>query len=189
MAIRSSGNDPNLIREQYKRLADAVDGFYAGEEFQALNIAVTLRLLVHETRKSHSLLSRVGRKYWDLTIRHRPLDRKVVFRVPITLRVSGDGTKSVIRSDFASPDYQLVSLRQWWKSDYQPIGPMRLSKQRIILNVANTSGGAHRMRVLLHQNTAIYASFVSRSNLSFVLRRNPICVGHGFRLPVRTKLI
>src|ERR1700677_386728 len=86
MATRNSANDINLLREQYKRLANAVDGFYAGEEFQALNIAVTLRLLVHTTRKSRALLSRVDRKYWDLTIQHRPLDPKVVFSVPITLR-------------------------------------------------------------------------------------------------------
>jgi hypothetical protein len=143
MAKRNSANDIDLLREQYKRLADAVDGFYAGEEFQALNIAVTLRLLVHTTRKSRALLSRMDREYWDLTIQHRPLDPKVVFSVPITLRVSGDGTKGVVRSDFGSPAYQLVPLRQWWNGDYQAMGQMRLSKQRIILNVANKSGGAH----------------------------------------------
>jgi hypothetical protein len=35
------------------------------------------------------------------------------------------------------------------------------------------------MRVLLHQNTAIYASFVSCSNLSLILLGNAVCVGHG----------
>jgi hypothetical protein len=32
---------------------------------------------------------------------------------------------------------------------------------------------------LLHQNTAIYAGFVSCSNLSLILVRNAVCVGHG----------
>jgi hypothetical protein len=37
------------------------------------------------------------------------------------------------------------------------------------------------MRVLLHQYTAIHASFVSCSELSLILLRNTVCVGHGFR--------
>jgi len=36
------------------------------------------------------------------------------------------------------------------------------------------------MRGLLHQNTAIYASFVSCSNLSLILVRYTVCVGHAF---------
>src|ERR1700689_4232011 len=100
MAKRNPANDINLLREQYQRLVNAVDGFYAGEEFQALNIAVTLRLLVHKTRNSHPLLERLERKYWDLTIQHKPLDPKVIFRVPISLRISGDGAWGVTRGNF-----------------------------------------------------------------------------------------
>ena len=40
------------------------------------------------------------------------------------------------------------------------------------------SGGAHHVRVLLNQNTAIYASLISSSNLQFVLLGNTVCVGH-----------
>jgi hypothetical protein len=143
MAKRDTANDINLLREQYKRLVNAVDGFYSGEEFQALNIAVTLRVLVHQTLKSHPLLGRLDRKYWDLTIQHQPLSLTVVFSVPICLQISGDGTTRVIRSDFDSPNYRLVTMRRWWKNDYQAVGTVRLSKERIILNAANTSGGAH----------------------------------------------
>jgi hypothetical protein len=39
--------------------------------------------------------------------------------------------------------------------------------------------GAPQTRGLLHPNTAVYASPVSRSNLSLVLVRNTVCVGHG----------
>jgi hypothetical protein len=145
MAKRNPANDINLLKEQYKRLVNAVDGFYAGDEFQALNIAVTLRVLVHKTRTSHPLLARLDRAFWDLTIQHQPLNPKStsIFCVPIALRISGDGISRVVRSDFASPNYQLVPMLQWWKHDYQPIGTIRLSKERIILNAANRAGGAH----------------------------------------------
>jgi hypothetical protein len=143
MAKRNPANDINLLKEQYKRLVNAVDGFYAGEEFQALNIAVTLRVLVHKTRKSHPLLGRLERKYWDLTIQHSPLNPNVILNVPISLHISGDGGTRVIRSRFAGPNYQLVPMSQWWKNDYQALGTIRLSKEQIVLNAANRTGGAH----------------------------------------------
>jgi|SRR5271170_4373332 len=143
MAKRNPANDINLLKEQYKRLVDAVNGFYGGEDFQALNIAVTLRVLVHKTRKSHPLLARLERKYWELTIQHTPLDPRVVFNVPISLQISGGGRARVIRSSFAGPNYRLVAMRQWWKNDYQAVGTIRLSKEQITLNVANRAGGAH----------------------------------------------
>jgi hypothetical protein len=144
MAKRNRDNDINLLREQYKRLVDAVDGFYSGHEFHALNVAVILRLLVHTTRRSHPLLARLDRKFWDLTIQHKSLDpRAEGFSVMVNLRISGDGTAQLARSDFASPSYQLVPMRRWWKNDYQVVGTVRLSKEQIILNVANRSGGAH----------------------------------------------
>jgi hypothetical protein len=143
MAIRHPNNDKNLLQAQYVRLKDGLDGFYAGKDVQALNAAITLRVLVHETKNSKSLLSRLNPDYWDLTIKHKPLNPKIVFNVPISLQIGGDGTKRVIRGDFNSPSYQLVPLRQWWNDDYQPLGDIRLSKRTIVLNVADKDGGAH----------------------------------------------
>jgi hypothetical protein len=143
MAKRDPANDINLLKEQYKRLANAVDGFYTGDEFRALDIATTLRVLIHKTSSSDPLLERLDPKYLDLMIQHKPLDPKVIFKVPISLQMSGDGTTRVIRSDFSSPAYRLVLLTEWWNSDYQPMGTIRVSKRQIVLNAANRSGGAH----------------------------------------------
>jgi hypothetical protein len=143
MATRHPDNDNKLLLAQYARLRDAIDGFYSGKEEQALNVAITLRVLVHETNSSKSLLSRLHQRYWDLSIQHKSLNPRAVFSVPISLQIRGDGTRRVIRSEFDSPSYGLVSLRQWWTDDYQPLGTTRLSKKTIILNVADKDGGAH----------------------------------------------
>lgn len=143
MATRNPANDEKLLRDQYARLKDALNGFYAGNEVQALNIAITLRVLVHETSKSESLLSRLCQHYWDLTIRHKPLNPRAAFVVPIRFQLVGGGTGRVIRSGFDSPSYQLVPLRRWWNDDYQPLGNIKLSKKTIVLNVADKDGGAH----------------------------------------------
>lgn len=143
MATRHPANDMKLLQDQYARLKDAIEGFYSGKEVQALNVAITLRVLVHETSNSESLLSRLRQDYWDLTIQHKPLNPKAVFVVPISLQIGGDGTRRVIRRGFDSPSYQLVPLRRWWNDDYQPLGKTRLSKKTIVLNVADKDGGAH----------------------------------------------
>lgn len=144
MAKRNPGNDLRLLREQHSRLREAVDAFYAGKEVQALNIAITVRVLIHETDRSRSLLSRVNPNYWDLTVHHRPvLNPRAVFAVPLTIQIGGDGTRRIIRTNLDSPSYKLVPLREWWNTAYQPIGALRLSKKDIILTVADKDGGAH----------------------------------------------
>lgn len=143
---RDPAGDGKLLRQQYDRLKSAVDGFYDGHEFQALNIAVTLRVLVYQTDDSHSLLSRANPGYWNLDIYHKPLNPRTVFSVPTTLRIGGDGDTRILRSSFDSPNYKLVSLLEWWTAPYQApslFKPIRLSKKDIILNVAHKDGGAH----------------------------------------------
>ena len=66
MATRHPDNDKNLLQAQYARLKDALDGFYSGKDVQALNVAITLRVLVHETNSSDSLLSRFGQQYFGI---------------------------------------------------------------------------------------------------------------------------
>jgi hypothetical protein len=144
MAVRNPGNDTKLVQDQYSRLRDALEGFYAGKDVQALNIAVTMRVLLHETGNSKSLLSRLRPDYWDLPIYDKPpLAPKTVFALRTPLVISGDGTKRIIRPKFDSDSYQLVQLNRWWNDEYQPLGKLRLSKREIVLNVANKDGGAH----------------------------------------------
>jgi hypothetical protein len=144
VATRNPQNDLKLLRDQHSRLKEAVDAFYAGKEVQALNVAITVRVLIHETDRSCSLLSRVNPNYWDLTIHHRPvLTPGAVFALPVTLQITGDGARQIIRTSLDSESYQLVPLRHWWNAEYQPIGILRLSKKDIILTVADKDGGAH----------------------------------------------
>ena len=75
----------------------------------ALNVAITVRVLIHETDRSRSLLSRVNSNYWDLAIHHRPVfNPTAVFAVPLTIEIGDDGTRKVIRTNLDSPPYQLV---------------------------------------------------------------------------------
>lgn len=144
MVVRDPANDTRLLEDQCHRLKDALEGFYAGNDVQALNVAVTIRVLLHETSRSKSLLSRLHSDYWNLTIYDKPpLAPKAFFALRTPLIISGDGTKRLIRPEFDSDGYRLVPLNRWWNDEYQPLGPLRLSKREIVLNVAHKDGGAH----------------------------------------------
>jgi len=143
MATRNPANDLSLVKQQYERLKEAVDAFYDGKVVQALNIAITVRVLLHETNRSNSLLSRVNPNYWDLPIHHLCIHPQAVFAVPLSIQIRGNGTRKIIRKSLDSPSYQLVPLREWWNAGYQPLGALRLSKKDIILTVADKDGGAH----------------------------------------------
>jgi hypothetical protein len=146
MVVRNPGNDGNLLKLQYARLREALEGYYAGKEEQVLNVATTIRVLIHDkpSTGSRSLLSRLNPDYWDLTIYDKPpLSTKAVFALRTPLVMTGGGVNRIVRPTFFAPLYQDVSLKVWWTSDYQPLGATWLSKEKIVLNVADKDGGAH----------------------------------------------
>ena len=58
--------------------------------------------------------------------------------------MSGDGKSKFIRDDFTKGLHELVPLERWWTEPYLKIGPtVHSSKKDVVLDVANTDGGAH----------------------------------------------
>jgi hypothetical protein len=131
------------LRLQYQRLKDAVDGFYAGSDVQALNVSIALRVLIVDSVKNKSLLSRLRPDYWELDIRDKPLSPKTIFALPAPIQIAGSGTKQFIRPDLQSPPYQSTTLQKWWHDHYQAIHGHRLSKRQIVLTLCDKAGGAH----------------------------------------------
>jgi len=62
----------------------------------------------------------------------------------------------------------------------QQMATLYFFRQRpVVIEVLySCSGSAHRMGLLLHPNMAIYASFVSCSNLPLIFLRNTVCIRH-----------
>jgi hypothetical protein len=125
-------------------LKDSVNDYYAGVEARAIDVAVRIRTLVHDTDKSHAFLGTIDPNFQKLDIyRKRPAPKDVVFSIPMHLHVSGVGPSKIIKDDFALGFHELIPLERWWTEDYLRIGAVRSSKRRVVLDVANTDGGAH----------------------------------------------
>src|SRR5215469_1578776 len=144
MVTRSPSGNARLLKDQYVLLKDSVEDFYAGVEARAIEIAVRIRTLVHETDKSHAFLATIDPNYRSRDIYRRiPPSPKVVFAIPAGIQMSGDGTAKFIKDDFSSGQHELVSLERWWTEQYLVIGTVRSSKKDVVLDVANKDGGAH----------------------------------------------
>lgn len=146
MVSRNPGNDTNLLKTQYDRLRDALDGYYSGKKAQVLNVAVTIRVLVHDkpSTPSRSLLSRMDPAYWDLTIHDKlPAHPNAVLTIRTPMVLTGGGPTRLVRPQFLESLYHLVPLKVWWTGDYQALGSKWLSKETIVRTVADKDGGTH----------------------------------------------
>jgi hypothetical protein len=144
MVTRSPAGNVRVLKDQYDLLKDALNDYYAGIEAKAIEVAVRIRTLVHDTDKSHAFLASIDPKYAQLDIYRKPPPRKnAVFAIPTGIQMSGDGTSKIIRDDFALGLHELVPLERWWTEEYLIIGQVRSSKKQAVLDVANKDGGAH----------------------------------------------
>lgn len=139
------------LRDQYEVLKLAVDGYYAGVPARAMDIAVRIRTLVHETGNCKPLLAAINRNYLELDIYHKVSDRRSGALFSMSLRMKATGPDSENKSGafrfdkdvFEEGFHQLVPLHKWWSDPYLIILGHASSKRDIVLDVADKDGGAH----------------------------------------------
>jgi len=147
--------DQHELREQLRiqvgfieRSADAYD---RGYEDEARRLATVIRVLVHDTARSHSLLEQLGVKHrlrYDDTSAHPAAGAILVGSSGLAMqRVSAGpsgGGRYVPIGDDPSPDRRRppVGFDDWWTRPYQ-IGSDYFSRKDIVLHVANKEGGVH----------------------------------------------
>jgi hypothetical protein len=149
MVSRTPDGYSQLLRDNYALLKDSVEGFYAGSYAKALEIAVRLRTLVHQSdarpgqTPSRPLLDFIDPQYLKLSIYHKLPTPGVAFAVNQRIQVGVSSIPKFVRAEFTTPPYSLVTLEQWWTTEYLALGTVRSSKKQITLDIANKDGGAH----------------------------------------------
>jgi hypothetical protein len=141
------------LEEQRHLLKTAIDGMVAGDLTQALHVATTIRVLVHETGASKPLLKNLNNNYLELPI----LDRKyepppnaqpgvqtILFFCPVSVQMKApEGAASLI-PDLREDEHALSKLGAWWNNACMAlpgVGPVY--RKELILGLANKEGGAH----------------------------------------------
>lgn len=136
------------LQEQIGFLKASADAYDRGFDGEAKRLAVTIRVLVHDTRNSKSLLGLLGQKsipFLDTSIPLTPGNRSTHSGLVVTSMVPGVGAKHVAFLD-DRPGGKPVETEfdSWWSTAVFVDSKGRaLSRKDLVLAVANQDGGAH----------------------------------------------
>jgi hypothetical protein len=141
------------LEEQRHLLRKSVSAICEGDLAEAIRVATTIRVLVHETSSSKPLLKQLASNYLELEI----LDKKgpehdqelpagthaaVVLYVPIGLTLSAGGT--FLNPTLPPENYVPSIIGKWWERPSLILpGLGGFSRRQLILGLANKEGGAH----------------------------------------------
>lgn len=134
------------FREQFEFLRTSSELYDTGTFAEAKRLAVTIRVLVHDTDKSRSLLKQLGwknRRFLD-TASERPQTGVITSYAGLAgmMAVAGGTPKHVPHLDRLSGSSR--PFQDWWNApviiDFKQ---RQITRKRLILGVANQDGGAH----------------------------------------------
>jgi hypothetical protein len=135
------------MKEQQHLLQTAVDGMANGDLVQALHVATSIRVFVHETGGSKPLLKQLRVDYLALAILERvrtppPGHEDLLFHCPVSTRIEGGVVKLIKELDHAG--YSITTLGAWWENACMILPSVgRISRRELILGLSNKEGGAH----------------------------------------------
>lgn len=147
------------LRQQIRFLENSCKSFDEGDESEALRIAAVLRILLHDTPSSASLLKQLGIKdtmqFIDSAEPFEPVKTNKLHNGRPVFAVSGmpgffgispsrDGTKLIARLSLGMYARGAVSFDDWWNDGCIPgHNHTRHSRSWLIKQMANKEGGAH----------------------------------------------
>ena len=146
--------------EDHRHLIEAaVRAMGEGDLRQALTIATSLRVLIHETGASKPLLKRFKSNYLDLPIMddptpqiHRELPGRLhshTFTLPISLKFSIPEGNISLNVDIDSPNQSVpIPLGAWWTKPFMNLPAVgSYSRQQLILDMANKEAAHVDVRI------------------------------------------
>lgn len=145
---RSKQDLINELKDQIDILVCACNSFDSGLRPIAKHIALSLRTLLHHHGNSRALLEQLGlrnKRFLDTAGKIDPKNLATEWKLCV-IRFSGDSSE-FLPSCMVSPlhdRYGWVTFPDWWNSNVVKDNNGRFfSRRELVLNVADTDGGAH----------------------------------------------
>ena len=133
------------LRNQLDFLRASAEAFDSGSTAEAARLATVIRVLVHDTRSSHSLLSQLGLKDSIRFVNTAPDLDGIITPLLTRMELWTDGsTKFQPRLDdlFFTPTE--VPFDDWWNATViSDEDGVEFSRRHLVLAMANKEGGAH----------------------------------------------
>lgn len=134
------------LKDQCDFLNNSGEQYDLGNINEGKRIATQIRILVHNTSDSCSLLKQLkeilGIEIKIFSHREKPL-KDCVFYSGLTIQLTKDGIRHVPMLDLSHPRQTEVSVEDWWNTILLMINEEEYTRKEIILGLANKDGGAH----------------------------------------------
>lgn len=149
---RESSDYIEALEEQLEFLINNCKNFDSGNFKYAKQIATNIRVLVHDTRTSQSLLQLLNRKESMKFLTTVSSPKNVVFQIglviPVDVFIQSDSNHYTSEPWFIptftkSKNKKWVSFDTWYSQNVLTCDPTSFSRKQLITYVANKDGGAH----------------------------------------------
>ena len=163
------------LREQIEFLKRSSQAYDEGYTSEAKRLTVPIRLLLHDTQKSTSLLTLLKKKdilFYDTSLDYTPnnlTSTKGLIMTKFTITETGQKSAEYIPPLDDGPPTRYrkgkISFEKWWnKIVFVDIKGNKLTRRSLILAVANKDGGAH----VDHELDKGYADMTRFDSLGFM---------------------
>jgi|SRR5712671_2624197 len=156
------------LQQQIGFLERSCVAYDSGNQEEALRIAVSLRVLFHDTSQSVSLLNHLGVKSsvrilstLETAYTKDPKTGLISIYTPMWLNWTGERTPPL--DDAERRD--LIPAQEWWNEVILCI-KVKLTRSDIVLSAANQDGGAHVVAVLNEKTKEVIAGVGTFTSVS-----------------------
>ncbi|MFC1950075.1 hypothetical protein ACFLWD_00195 [Chloroflexota bacterium] len=136
------------LKDQIAFMKISANSYDNGFEDEAKRLAVAIRILVHDTPQSTSLLTQLDKKgilFHSSASNYDPLSL-ITVNCLTAMRMGPNGADYVAMLDNLPPGrWKKMSFDRWWKREimYRDSSRNTSSRKDLVINTANTGGGAH----------------------------------------------
>lgn len=132
------------LARQLSFLKRSCESYDTGATDEAIRMATIIRVLIHNTKASTSLLKHLNATTINLLSSTDGATPNTVMYFGLgTMQLGGSECRYFPSLDFG-PVKKLIPVSQWWDQIVFVLDPStRLSRRKIILSAANQDGGAH----------------------------------------------
>lgn len=142
---QTEGDLEEHLREQLEFLRRSADAYDQGFDGEAKRLAIAIRILIHDTSNSHSLLGQLGMRCGDfhsLCLPHDPSNLTPHGGLVFIGLADKDAECMAMLDDV--PVKRLLPFDEWWNEVvFVDDTKEKLTRKQLVLAVANQDGGAH----------------------------------------------
>jgi len=132
------------LKKQLRFLSRSCDSYDKGHKDEAIRIATVIRVLVHDTKNSTSLLKHLQAKSIKLLSTVLEPSPSAFHYVGMgMIRASGLESSYEPILDNGPPVNKYLLVNDWWEQVVYILNGHRINRREIILTAANKDGGAH----------------------------------------------